>query len=214
MMTVTIPTEKDWFGSKRGKALLLQEQNVLRHCLQSYSGDLGLFLGPETVLCDLPIHQAKGDVFQSYASRPLAGRVEFSGQQVFTEKCWSFASESLDLVVLSHSLPAYGASELLAEAWRVLAPEGQLLVSVLHDDKSPLNLSDSNLKKALSELPQSADSDRHYYGKLGLNWTANTPQIINKLCPLRILQWQKRKPGVVGKLNFSLPKSSSSWEYT
>lgn len=213
-MTVTIPTLKDWFSSKRGKALLLQEQKVLKHCLQAYMGETALFLGPEAVLRELPIQQCKGDVYQSHTTRLVDGSFEFSGQQVSTDKCWSFASESLDMVVLCHALPTIAAAELLTEAWRVLAPEGQLLVSVLHDLESPLNLSDSSLRQAMSGLPQSADSDRHYCGKLGLKWTANAPQIINKLCPLRILQWQKRKPGMVGKLKFSLPKSGSSWEYT
>jgi len=213
-MTVTIPTLKEWFSSKRGKALLLQEQKVLRHCLRAYAGDAALFLGPEAVLRDLPTDQCKGDVFQSHSKRFADGSVEFSGQQVATEKSWSFASESLDMVLLSHSLPIIGTAELLAEAWRVLAPQGQLLVSVLHDQESPLNLSDSLLVQAMSGLPQSADDDRHYCGKLGLKWTATAPQIINQLCPLRILQWQKRKPGMVGKVKFSLPKADSSWEYT
>ncbi|MCF6263177.1 MAG: class I SAM-dependent methyltransferase [Xanthomonadales bacterium] len=213
MMTVTIPTLKDWFSSKRGKALLQQEQKVLRHCLQAYAGDAALFLGPEAVLRDLPIDQCKGDVFQSHTQRLTDGRVEFSDQQVSTEKSWLFASESLDMVVLSHSLPRINTAELLNEAWRVLAPEGQLLLSVLHDQESPLNLSDSLLVQAMCELPQPAD-DRHYCGKLGLKWTATAPKIINQLCPLRILQWQKRKPGMVGKFKFSLPKTGSSWEYT
>lgn len=213
-MTVTIPSIEDWFAGKRGKALLQQEQKVLEHCMRAYSGNAALFLGPEPVLARLPIADCRGDGYRAHSGRNADGSIEFSGDKVSNAQRWAFEDESLDMIVLCHSLPQSGAREILAEAWRVLAPEGQLLVSVLHDTECPLNLSGESLQQAISGLPNAADSDRHYCGKLALKWTVITPQIINKFCPLRILQWQKHKPGMVGRLKFSLPKAGSTWEYT
>lgn len=213
-MTVTIPSIENWFAGKRGNALLQQEQKVLEHCLRAYSGNAALFLGPEPVLNCLPITDCRGGAFKALTGRNTDGLVEFSGGKVSATQRWEFEDESLDMIVLSHSLPESGAREILTEAWRVLAPEGQLLVSVLHDTECPLKLSAESLQQAMSGLPNPADSDLHYCGKLGLKWTVKTPQIINKFCPLRILQWQKHKPGMVGRLKFSLPKAGSTWEYT
>jgi len=213
-MTVTIPSIEYWFAGKRGKTLLQQEQRVLEHCLQACSGNSGLFLGPQPVLDNLAVADFRGHAWQGYSRRKTDGSIEFSGDQVSSTQRWSFEDESLDMIVLCHSLPLNGAREILTEAWRILAPEGQLLVSVMHDNECPLNLPAEILQQAMDGLPHPADSDRHYCGKLGLKWRLKTPQIINKFCPLRILQWQKHKPGMVGRLKFSLPKAGSTWEYT
>ncbi len=213
-MTVTPLTHEDWFAGRRGKSLLQTEQKILTEFLSTYTGNRALFLGSKAVLTDLAIHSCRGDVWQGYSRISRQGSEEYSGDLVFNSRDWPFQDESLDLVVLSHGLTQMSALQSLAEAWRVLAPEGQLVISVMQTSKCPLSISTESLVQAMTMVPVSALSDRYYCGRLGLDWAAKAPQVINKFCPLRIIQWQKHKPGMIGRVKFSLPRSGSAWEYT
>ncbi len=202
---------EDWFSTQPAKRLLNLELGFLQQGLADYSGSRALLLGPVMILRDLPIAGMGGMVWQlepQFAeTKEFEESIHFVGDLMFAGLDWPFQDESLDLVVLCHSLPAVAADSVLMEAWRVLAPEGQILVTAMHDPKWPTFIDYDVLRNAIKVIPESLLSNRHYCSKLPFSWRGNVPGVISRFCPLHTMQWIKHKPAMVGRFQFKLPKT-------
>ncbi len=213
-MTATKPTEspaiESWFAQEPGAGLLRREQHYLQARMVTSNNSRALIMAPGRVLQGLNLEAMPGMVWQLEpevaASDDLNASIRFVGDLMFSGLNWPFQPESLNLVVLSHSLPEPVMDSVLMEAWRVLAPEGRLIVTAIHDQSSPLHLKPKALRSALMVIPEQPLSKHHYCSKLAFSWRGNMPVIINQFWPLQILEWVKHKPGMIKKLQFKLPQ--------
>jgi len=206
------PKYTAWFATARGQRLLNREQGFLKTQLSSYKGSRALLVAPAIVVDGLPLSSLEGMVWQlepQFDERIEPTKsIQYAGDLMFSAINWPFVDESLELIILSHALPNELADSVLMEAWRVLAPEGQLLVTAIHDSKASLFLDYEDLRRAITVIPEPLLSNRLYCSKLPLSWPGNAPKLISKFCPLHTMQWIKHKPAMVGRLQFKLPKAA------
>ncbi len=198
-----------WLSDSATKRLLYSELEFLRDELIAYNGSRALIVGPDIILQKLPMNKIGGKVWQlEPQSKKPEESIHFVGDLMFNGCEWPFQDESLDLIVLSHSLPAAAIDTVLMEAWRVLAPEGKVLVTVMHDPKSPMFIDYEVLRTAIKLIPAALLSNRHYCSKLPFSWHGNLPAVLSKFCPLHTMHWVKHKPAMVGRLQFKLPETA------
>ena len=203
-----------WLSSTAARPLLDLELGFLRSGLSDYKGSRALLLGSAVVLDALPLESLGGMVWQLEPQfkhdSGIDEPINFVGDLMFSGLNWPFQDESLDLVLISHSLTAADADSVLMEAWRVLAPEGQLLITAMHDPKCPMFIDSGVLTDAIAVIPEPLLSNRHYCSKLPFSWRGNLPRVISRYYPLHTLQWIKHKPAMIKRLQFKLADSPTA----
>jgi SAM-dependent methyltransferase len=115
---------------------------------------LGSFDGAERMLALAP--DAQGVIHWPPGAKNLAGLVE--------ENRWPLPDSSIDRLLIIHGLEeASDPRRLMREAWRVLAPEGRIIIVVAHRrglwsaiDTTPFAAGRPYLKRQLNELLQNA----------------------------------------------------------
>lgn len=124
---------RDWLQSDLGKYVLQQEANALSKTLRDLFGYKILILGePEfcTITSDLKKIYKNINQFILHPVLSLADQLEFSDCIVARQDKLPIDSDSIDIVILPHSLETIiNPHEVLRESYRVLRPEGKLIIN-------------------------------------------------------------------------------------
>lgn len=121
------PSLSQWWATPLGQAFIVEEQRVLQPLMASSLGTHALLVGDSSFI---PILAQSPILHRTWIPLETQSTVVGIAPLMTRQDKLSIASESIDLVYLAHCLGlANNPHEVLREVFRVLKPEGYLLIA-------------------------------------------------------------------------------------